>query len=82
MKSWLVLVILSFLCIALWFVPGPARLSDDSAPTERAKVVEVDNASLQVHGLVEFGTQRLKVLCRDGKITVNGTEYKGEGLEL
>ena len=79
MKSWLVLVILSFLCIALWFVPGPARLSDDSAPTERAKVVEVDNASLQVHGLVEFGTQRLKVLCRDGKIREAENELRAQG---
>ena len=46
--------------MALLFAPGPRRLADDGARTERATVVETDDSSLQLHGLLEFGTQHLK----------------------
>lgn len=78
MRNTAALSVFAAVCAALWFVPGPARLSDDSAASERVRVVEVDDSSLQRHGLVEFGTQHLKVRCRDGKIRQAVNELRAQ----
>ena len=52
----------------MWFLPGPRRLADAQGEASRAEVVEVDDSGLQVHGLVEFGTQKLKVRLPDGSV--------------
>ena len=48
-------------CAALWFAPGPKTLANDGHYTATAKVVEVDDSALALHGFLEYGTQRLKV---------------------
>ena len=64
--------------MALLFAPGPRRLADDGARTERATVVETDDSSLQLHGLLEFGTQHLKVKLSDGRIVPAENELRAQ----
>lgn len=54
-------VVLACACVALWFAPGPKTLANDGHSTAVAKVVEVDDSALALHGLLEYGTQHLKV---------------------
>ena len=68
-------------CAALLLVPGPRRLADDGVQTVRAEVVETDDSGLQLHGLVEFGTQRLKVRLPDGRVFEAANELRAQ-LEL
>ena len=65
-------------CILLWFVPSPKRLTDDRAVKEQAVVLEVDNNDLQKHGLLEYGSQSLKVKLTSGPR--KGTVYQAENL--
>ena len=53
--------VLALTTAALLLLPGPRRVVDDSVTTERARVVAVDDSALELHGLVEYGTQSLKV---------------------
>ena len=55
-------------CVGMWFLPGPRKLADARGETSRAEVVAVDDSGLQVHGLIEFGTQKLKVRLPDGSV--------------
>lgn len=73
--------IFALCCAALLLVPGPRRLADDGVRTVRAEVVETDNSGLQLHGLVEFGTQQLKVRLPDGRISQAANELRAQ-LEL
>ena len=54
-------LVLAASCVALWFAPGPKPLATDGHYTATARVVEVDDSAVVLHGLVEYGTQRLKV---------------------
>lgn len=69
---------LAVCCILLWFVPSPKRLTDDRAVKEQAVVLEVDNNDLQKHGLLEYGSQSLKVKLTSGPR--KGTVYQAENL--
>ena len=69
---------LALACAALLLAPAPRRLADDSARSVRARVVEVDDSSLQLHGLVEFGTQRLKVRLPDGRLFDAANELRAQ----
>ena len=68
-------------CAALYLAPGPKRLAEDGARTVRAEVVEVDDSGVALHGLVEFGTERLKVRLADGSIRSAENEVRAQ-LEL
>ena len=65
----------------MWFLPGPRHLADQSGETSRAEVAEVDDSGLQVHGLIEFGTQKLKVRLPDGSVREAHNELRAQ-LEL
>ena len=69
---------LAAVCVGLWFLPGPRKLADAGGATSRAEVVEVDDSGLQIHGLVEFGTQKLKVRLPDGGIRVAHNEIRAQ----
>lgn len=69
---------LALASVALLFAPSPRRLVDDGARTVRATVVEVDDSSLQLHGLVEFGTQHLKVRLSDGRVVPAENELRAQ----
>lgn len=72
-------VFLIVACVGMYFIPSPNALCDDSAQTERCKVVAVDDSALHVSGLVEYGSEYLKVLCSDGKIREAVNELRGQG---
>ena len=61
MKSLVPALVFVIACAALWFAPGPKTLVNDGHYTATAEVVEVDDSALALHGLLEYGTQRLKV---------------------
>ena len=65
----------------MWFLPGPRKLANEGGETSRAEVVEVDDSALQVHGLIEFGTQKLKVRLPDGSVREAHNEIRAQ-LEL
>lgn len=75
------IAVLAVACAGLWFLPGPRKLADEGGMTSRAKVVEVDDSGLQLHGLVEFGTQRMKVRLPDGSVHMAHNEIRAQ-LEL
>ena len=78
MRRGLPIVVLAAVCVGLWFLPGPRKLADAGGATSRAEVVEVDDSGLQIHGLVEFGTQKLKVRLPDGGIRVAHNEIRAQ----
>lgn len=62
MKEFLHIIALVVLGVGMMFLPAAPRLTENaSGRSEVATVVEVDNSGLQTQGLIEFGTQTLKV---------------------
>jgi len=68
-------------CAGLWALPGPRRLAETAGETSRAEVVAVDDSALQLHGLIEFGTQKLTVRLPDGSEHAAENELRAQ-LEL
>ena len=66
---------------ALALLPEAGRLVRDDGETACAEVVETDDSGVALHGMVEFGTQRLKVRLRDGTIREAANELRAQ-LEL
>lgn len=62
-------------------MPGPRPLADDTVSAVRAEVLETDDSGVSLHGLVEFGTQRLKVRLPDGRVFDAANELRAQ-LEL
>jgi len=75
------IIVLAVLTAALWFLPGAPRLAAQEGESEVAEVVEVDNSELQLHGLIEFGSQHLKVRLKDGSVRPAENEIRAQ-LEL
>ena len=74
-----VVALLALSCVGLWFVPGPSALAEDgSMRTATAEVVSVDDSGLMTHGLVEYGTQRLKVRLADGSVREASNELRAQ----
>lgn len=59
-------------------MPGPPALVHDGLATQCAEVLEVDDSELQTHGLVEFGTEHLKVRLRDGRVFSAENELRAQ----
>ena len=59
-------LLLGLLCAALWIAPSPPPVTTQEGVARRARVLEVDDSGVAVHGLLKFGTQRLKVGMLDG----------------
>ena len=78
MKRVVPILVLVLGCWVLTFLPGPKPLAAPAGATARATVVEVDNAGLQRHGLIEFGTQRLKVRLADGSVKEAHNELRAQ----
>ena len=69
-----IIAVLAVCCVALWFVPTPTLLNRMAGHLVPARVLEVDDSGLMLHGVVLFGTQRLKAELLAG-------EHKGEVVE-
>lgn len=61
MKEVLHILVLVAMMGGMLFLPGARTLVENKGKTEVATVVEVDNSDVQTQGLIEFGTQKLKV---------------------
>ena len=59
-------LLLAALCAALWFAPSPLASSDKVGEARRALVLETDDSTVETHGLLKFGSQRLKVRMLEG----------------
>ena len=58
--------VLAFACAALSLLPPPKTVAHENGTPVRAKVVEVDDSGLSLLGMVEYGTERLRVELKDG----------------
>jgi len=77
-KRFASIAVFAALSAALYFVPGPRPLAHDGAVTARAAVLETDDTGLVRHGLLEFGTQRLKVKLADGRVFAAENELRAQ----
>lgn len=78
MKRALPIAVFALACAGLGLMPGPKPLAAPAGATARATVVEVDDSGLQTHGLIEFGTQRLKVRLADGSVKEAHNELRAQ----
>ena len=78
MRKALPVAVLALCCAALLVAPGPRRLADDGGRAVRAEVVDTDNTALQLHGLIEFGTQMLTVRFPDGRMFAAANELRAQ----
>ena len=68
MRRGIVIVAFGLLTLALLMLPGAGQLVHDEGRTVCARVVETDDSGVELHGMVEFGAQRLRVRLRDGTV--------------
>ncbi|MBP5226543.1 MAG: YibE/F family protein [Kiritimatiellae bacterium] len=61
-----VLAVLALASAALWLIPEPPHLASPHGSPERARVLSVDNASVESLGLLRYGSQRLEVELLSG----------------
>ena len=66
-KNWIFTGVMIALCIGLCFIPSVEPLALQMTSSANAKVTAVDNGSLQVHGLLQYGSQYLTVEILDGE---------------
>lgn len=70
----IIAVVFGICCLLMCLIPSPSTGTTTEAQRIRAKVVEVDNKDVAMHGYVKFGSQRLKVKLLQGK-------HKGETIQ-
>ena len=78
MRKVLPVAVLAAVCVVLALLPGPRKLAAAGGETSRAEVVEVDDSALALHGIVEFGTQKLKVRLPDGSVHTGFNELRAQ----
>lgn len=78
MRRALLIAVLALGCLGLWFLPGPRQLAENRGRTVCAEIVETDDNGIALHGLVEFGTQRLKVRFPDGSVHDAANELRAQ----
>lgn len=76
-KEILFIAALVIACAAMWFMPSVPPLTVSGGEAVTAKVVSVDNSTLQKHGLVVCGSQILKVEV-NGKLYDANNELRGQ----
>ena len=78
MRRALLIAVLALGCLGLWSLPGPRQLAENRGRTVCAEIVETDDTGSALHGLVEFGTQRLKVRFADGSVHDAANELRAQ----
>ena len=78
MRRALLIAVLALGCLGLWFLPGPRQLAENRGRTVCAEIVETDDTGIALHGLVEFGTQRLKVRFPAGSVHDAANELRAQ----
>lgn len=64
------------LCIAMWFAPAARTVAIDDGVPLRAKVLSVDDSSIVLAGVLEYGTQYLEVELIDAPAA--GRRFRAE----
>jgi len=67
---------LALLCAVMWFLPSVSPVADDSGESFRARVLSVDDGSITLTGMLEYGTQYLEVEILDGPMA--GRRFRAE----
>ena len=57
---------LALLCVAMWFIPPVHPVVNDDGEPLRARVLSVDDSSITLAGMLEYGTQHLEVELLEG----------------
>ena len=78
MRRALLIAVLALGCLGLWSLPGPRQLAENRGRTVCAEIVETDDTGIALHGLVEFGTQRLKGRFADGSVHDAANELRAQ----
>ena len=66
-REYLPVLVLVAVCAVLWLLPSSVRVAQDGGGRSvRAEVIEADDSAVSLLGLVEYGTQSLKVKLLDG----------------
>lgn len=77
-REYAALAVLAAVSVALWLAPGPRPTVQGRTPATVGEVVETDDSLVAVHGLVRFGTQRLKVRLDDGRVFPAENELRAQ----
>lgn len=67
---------LALLCVAMWFIPPVRPIVKDDGEPVRARVLSVDNGSITLTGMLEYGTQYLEVELLEGPF--EGRRFRAE----
>jgi uncharacterized membrane protein len=67
-------IVITFLCIILYFIPTGFPVQEDGYERSKGKVIAVDNQEVHQRGVVKTGVQGVSVEIMDG-------EYKGQKVE-
>ena len=67
---------LVLLCAAMWFIPPVYPVVRDDGQPLKARVVSVDDSSITLTGMLEYGTQYLEVELLEGPF--EGRRYRAE----
>lgn len=81
MRRALPILVLAAATLAFGLLPSTAPLALPPGRTSRAEVLETDDSGLQLQGLIEFGTQKLRVRLPDGNVRTAHNELRAQ-LEL
>ena len=60
------LLVLTLASVAVWLVPPPKTVAADGASSVRVRVLEVDASGVEQLGLLDYGSERLKVEILEG----------------
>lgn len=66
-ERWGIVLVLAVFSACLCCLPTAKTLTSDGRQAQRAEVLSVDDSGVALHGLIEFGTQRLRVRLADGR---------------
>jgi uncharacterized membrane protein len=67
---------LALLCAVMWFGPSVEPVANDSGEPVRARVLSVDDSSVTLTGMLEYGTQHLEVELLGGP--AEGKKFRAE----
>ena len=67
---------LALLCVAMWFVPPVRPIANDDGEPLRARVEAVNDSSITLTGMLEYGTQHLEVEILEG--APKGRRFRAE----
>lgn len=75
-RNYIPAIALALLCVVMWFMPSVQPIVCDDGEAILAKVLSVDNNSITLTGMLEYGTQYLEVEITEGEAA--GRRFRAE----